>query len=153
MGTFRATSSTPPPPPSATLSLQRCVVVHPYTSTFQQKKNCQRTLANHGLQVAKSQGFKKATSSSILDCSAAMAQTKTASATTSAMDVLDDVLNWVGEPRDHVQVASRGYKDRCRAGRLFACALVNPITNWKTTKHNGTMAKAHQNQRTSKSPG
>ena len=54
---------------------------------------------------------------------------------------------WVGKPRNHGQVASSGNKGGCRAGRL-----VNPITNWKTTKQNGTTTKAHQNQCTSRSP-
>ena len=42
-------------------------------------------------------------------------------------------------------------KGGCRAGRLLACGLVNPTINGKTTKQNGTMTKAHQDQRTSKS--
>ena len=43
------------------------------------------------------------------------------------------------------QVASRRNEGGCRAGHLFACGPVNPITNWKTMKQNGTMAKARQN--------
>ena len=35
---------------------------------------------------------------------------------------------------------------------LPACGLTNPTTNWKTTKQNGIMTKAHQDQRTIKSP-
>ena len=58
-----------------------------------------------------------------------------------------------GEPKDHSQVASRRNEGGCHAGHLFACGLVNPITNWKTMKQNGTMAKARQNQCTSKSSG
>ena len=41
----------------------------------------------------------------------------------------------------------------CRVGRLLACGLVNTTTNRKTTKQNGTMTEAHQDQRTSKSLG
>ena len=60
---------------------------------------------------------------------------------------------WVGEPGDHCRGASKGNKDVCRTGRLLAGGLVNPITNWKTTKQNGTMTKANQNQRMSNRQG
>ena len=36
---------------------------------------------------------------------------------------------------------------------LDACLLVNPITKWKTTKQNGIMIKARQNQRMSNRQG
>ena len=38
--------------------------------------------------------------------------------------------------------SQREDKGGCRAGRLLACGLVNPTTNKKTTKENGTMTKA-----------
>ena len=41
----------------------------------------------------------------------------------------------------------------CRAGRLLACGLVNQTTNRKRAKQKRTMTEAHQNQRTSTSPG
>ena len=47
--------------------------------------------------------------------------------------------------------SQREDKGGCRAGRLLACGLVNPTTNRKTAKQNGTMA--HQDQRARKSPG
>ena len=47
--------------------------------------------------------------------------------------------------------SQREDKGGCRAGRLLACGLVNPTTNRKTTKQNGSMTRAHQDQRTSKS--
>ena len=47
-------------------------------------------------------------------------------------------------------ILCRNQRDQTRD--LPACGFTNPTTNWKTTKQNGIMTKAHQDQRTSKSP-
>ena len=57
--------------------------------------------------------------------------------------------NWPSCTSHSSQREDRG---GCRVGRLLACGLVNPTTNRKTAKQNGTMTEAHQDQRTSIPP-
>ena len=100
-----------------------------YTQFRSSTENCQQTmLANHGLRVAKPQGFYRAPSSSIYtfflrgdgpnhhaenrlgDCIGHVLAGLLVhrSERTRPVDVLDDAHDWVSEPKDHGRVASRG---------------------------------------------
>ena len=75
---------------------------------------------------------------------------------TRQADVLDDVHKWESEPIDHGQVASRGNKGGCRAGRLLAGGLVQPWPRPTTTNARANCPESHRGLRgppTTQKPG